>query len=121
MQSKLPNLGTNIFTVMSQLASQHKAVNMGQGFSDFMPPKRLIDALGRAANAGINQYAMMTGTPDLRHAIAGMVERCYGWRPDADSEITVTSGGSEAIFDAVQAVVQPGDEVIVLDPCYDIY
>ncbi|PJK13346.1 aminotransferase [Lysobacteraceae bacterium NML120232] len=121
MQSKLPNVGTNIFTVMSQLAAQHQAVNLGQGFPDFPVPERLIDALGRAMREGQNQYAMMTGTPQLRQAISEKTERCYGYRPDADSEITVTCGGSEAIFDAVQAVVHGGDEVIVLDPCYDIY
>lgn len=121
MQSKLPNVGTNIFTVMSQLAAQHQAVNLGQGFPDFPVPERLIDALGRAMREGQNQYAMMTGTPQLRQAISEKTERCYGYRPDADTEITVTCGGSEAIFDAVQAVVHGGDEVIVLDPCYDIY
>ncbi|PJK03426.1 aminotransferase [Lysobacteraceae bacterium NML75-0749] len=121
MQSKLPNIGTNIFTQMSQLAAQHQAVNLGQGFPDFPVPERLIAALASAMNEGQNQYAMMTGTPRLRQAISDKTERCYGYRPDADTEITVTSGGSEAIFNAVQAVVQAGDEVIVLDPCYDIY
>ena len=121
MQSKLPNVGTTIFTVMSQLAAQHGAVNLGQGFPDFPVPERLIDALDRAMRAGQNQYAMMTGTPALRQAIADKTERCYGHRPDPDSEITVTSGASEAIFDAVQAVVRAGEEVIVLDPCYDCY
>ncbi|PJJ96484.1 aminotransferase [Lysobacteraceae bacterium NML03-0222] len=121
MQSKLPNIGTNIFTQMSQLAAQHQAVNLGQGFPDFPVPERLIVALARAMNEGQNQYAMMTGTPRLRQSISDKTERCYGYRPDADTEITVTSGGSEAIFNAVQAVVQAGDEVIVLDPCYDIY
>ena len=121
MQSKLPKVGTTIFTVMSQLAAQHGAVNLGQGFPDFPVPERLIDALDRAMRAGHNQYAMMTGTPALRHAIAAKTERCYGYRPDADAEITVTSGASEAIFDAVHAVVRAGEEVIVLDPCYDCY
>ena len=121
MQSKLPKVGTTIFTVMSQLAAQHGAVNLGQGFPDFPVPGRLIDALDRAMRAGHNQYAMMTGTPALRQAIAAKTERCYGYRPDADAEITVTSGASEAIFDAVHAVVRAGEEVIVLDPCYDCY
>ena len=121
MQSKLPKVGTTIFTVMSQLAAQHGAVNLGQGFPDFPVPERLIDALDRAMRAGHNQYAMMTGTPALRQAIAAKTERCYGHRPDADAEITVTSGASEAIFDAVHAVVRAGEEVIVLDPCYDCY
>ncbi len=121
MQSKLPNVGTTIFTVMSQLAAQHGAVNLGQGFPDFPVPGRLVDALDRAMREGANQYAMMTGTPALRAAIADKTERCYGWRPDADAGITVTSGASEAIFDAVHAVVRAGEEVIVLDPCYDCY
>ncbi len=121
MQSKLPNVGTTIFTVMSQLAAQHGAVNLGQGFPDFAVPGRLVDALERAMREGANQYAMMTGTPGLRAAIAGKTERCYGVRPDADAEITVTSGASEAIFDAVHAVVRAGEEVIVLDPSYDCY
>lgn len=121
MQSKLPKVGTTIFTVMSQLAAQHGAVNLGQGFPDFPVPERLIDALDRAMRAGHNQYAMMTGTPALRQAIAAKTERCYGHHPDADTEVTVTSGASEAIFDAVHAVVRAGEEVIVLDPCYDCY
>ncbi|MGY0504129.1 pyridoxal phosphate-dependent aminotransferase [Luteimonas sp. e5] len=121
MQSKLPRVGTNIFSVMSQLALQHDAINLGQGFPDFPAPERLIDALARAMQSGDNQYAPMTGTPALRQAISDKTFECYGHRPDPDTEITVTSGGSEAIFDAVQAVVRAGDEVIVLDPCYDCY
>jgi Aspartate/tyrosine/aromatic aminotransferase len=119
--TKLPKVGTTIFTVMSQLAAEHKAVNLGQGFPDFPVPQRLIDELDKAMRAGHNQYAPMTGIPSLRQAIAAKTERCYGWRPDADAEITVASGGSEAIFDAIHAVVHPGEEVIVLDPCYDCY
>ena len=119
--TKLPKVGTTIFTVMSQLAAEHGAVNLGQGFPDFPVPERLIDALERAMRAGHNQYSMMTGIPALRQAIAAKTARCYGWQPDADSEITVTSGASEAIFDAIHAVVRAGEEVIVLDPCYDCY
>ena len=119
--SKLPKVGTTIFTVMSQLAAEHGAINLGQGFPDFDVPPRLVDALAHALREGHNQYAPMMGIPALRRAIAGKTERCYGWRPDADGEVTVTSGASEAIFDAVHAVVRPGDEVIVLDPCYDCY
>ena len=119
--TKLPKVGTTIFTVMSQLAAEYGAVNLGQGFPDFPVPERLIDALDRAMRAGHNQYSMMTGIPALRQAIADKTERCYGWRPNADSEITVTSGASEAIFDAIHAVVRAGEEVIVLDPCYDCY
>ncbi|HEY5852145.1 MAG TPA: pyridoxal phosphate-dependent aminotransferase [Lysobacter sp.] len=121
LQTKLPKVGTTIFTVMSQLAVEHKAVNLGQGFPDFAVPARLIEALDRAMRDGHNQYAPMTGIPALRQAIAAKTERCYGYRPDADAEVTVASGASEAIFDAIAAVVRPGDEVIVLDPCYDCY
>ena len=119
--TKLPKVGTTIFTVMSQLAAEHGAVNLGQGFPDFDVPERLVQALDRAMREGKNQYAPMTGLPVLRQAIAAKTERCYGYRPDPDTEVTVTSGASEAIFDAVHAVVRPGDEVIVLDPCYDCY
>ncbi len=120
-ETKLPKVGTTIFTVMSQLAMERGAVNLGQGFPDFEVPLRLVEALARAMREGRNQYAPMTGVPALREAIAGKTERCYGWRPDADTEITVTSGATEAIFDAVHAVVRPGDEVVVLEPCYDGY
>jgi methionine aminotransferase len=106
---------------MSQLAAEHQAVNLGQGFPDFPPPPRLVDELGKAMRAGHNQYSPMSGIPALRQAIAGKTERCYGWRPDADAEMTVASGASEAIFDAVHALVHAGEEVMVLDPCYDCY
>jgi methionine aminotransferase len=119
--TKLPKVGTTIFTVMSQLALEHQAVNLGQGFPDFDVPEPLIAALDRAMRAGRNQYAPMTGVPALRQAIAAKTQRCYGHKVDADAEITVTSGASEAIFDAVLAVVRPGEEVVVLDPCYDCY
>ncbi|UJB21212.1 MULTISPECIES: pyridoxal phosphate-dependent aminotransferase [Lysobacter] len=121
LATKLPKVGTTIFTVMSQLALEHQAVNLGQGFPDFDVPERLIEALNRAMREGKNQYAPMTGIPALRQAIAAKTEACYGYRPDADSDITVVSGASEAIFDAIHAVVRPGEEVIVLDPCYDSY
>jgi methionine aminotransferase len=119
--SKLPKVGTTIFTVMSQLAQQHQAVNLGQGFPDFEGPQRLRDALAAAMNGGKNQYAPMTGVPKLREQIAAKTERLYGRRVNADTEITVTSGATEALFAAIAAVVHPGEEVIVLDPCYDSY
>ena len=120
-RTKLPKVGTTIFTVMSQLAVEHQAVNLGQGFPDFAAPARLVDALDTAMRAGHNQYAPMTGIPALRQSIANKTQRVYGHRPDVDSEITVTSGATEAILDAIHAVVRAGEEVIVLDPCYDCY
>ncbi|KAA2286361.1 pyridoxal phosphate-dependent aminotransferase [Arenimonas fontis] len=120
-RTRLPRVGTTIFTVMSQLAAEHGAVNLGQGFPDFPPPQRLVDALARAVSEGRNQYAPSTGIPALRQAIADKTLACYGRRVDADAEVTVTGGASEAIFDAVLALVHPGEEVIVLDPCYDCY
>ncbi|MCQ4166502.1 pyridoxal phosphate-dependent aminotransferase [Tahibacter harae] len=121
IQTKLPKVGTTIFTVMSQLAQQHNAVNLGQGFPDFDGPQALRDALAAAMNSGKNQYAPMTGIAPLREQIALKTERLYGRKVNADSDITVTSGATEAIFAAIAAVVRPGDEVIVLDPCYDCY
>jgi methionine aminotransferase len=121
LETKLPKVGTTIFTVMSQLAAQHDAVNLGQGFPDFAVPARLVDELDKAMRAGHNQYAMMTGVPALRQAIARKTMRVYGVEPDPDTEVTVTSGATEAIFNAIAAVVRAGDEVIVLDPCYDCY
>ncbi len=120
-QTKLPKVGTTIFSVMSQLAAEHGAVNLGQGFPDFPAPQRLLDATSAAMNAGHNQYAPMQGVPVLRQAIAAKALECYGAVVDADTEITVTSGGTEAIFNAIHAVVRPGEEVIVLDPAYDCY
>ena len=121
IETKLPKVGTTIFTVMSQLAAEHKAVNLGQGFPDFDGPPALRDALARAMGEGRNQYAPMTGVPALREAIARKTERLYGCKVNPDTEITVTSGATEALFAAIAAVVRAGDEVIVLDPCYDSY
>jgi len=119
--TKLPKVGTTIFTVMSQLATQHKAINLGQGFPDFDGPQSLRDALAAAMNSGKNQYAPMTGVPKLREQIALKTEKLYGRKVSADTEVTVTSGATEALFAAIAAVVHAGEEVIVLDPCYDSY
>jgi methionine transaminase len=121
VHSKLPRVGTNIFTTMSQLATQHGAVNLGQGFPDFPTPQALQDALARHVAAGRNQYAPMTGVPKLREQIALKTQRMYGRVVDPDLAVTVTSGATEALFAAVAATVDAGDEVIVLDPCYDAY
>jgi methionine transaminase len=119
--SRLPHVGTTIFTVMSALAQEHGAVNLGQGFPDFDCDPRLIDAVGQAMRAGLNQYPPMTGVPVLREAVAAKIAAMYGHRYDAGSEITITAGATQAIITAVLAVVRPGDEVIVLEPCYDSY
>jgi methionine aminotransferase len=121
ISSKLPRVGTTIFTVMSQLALQHKAVNLGQGFPDFDGPPLLREALARAMADGRNQYAPMTGIPKLREQIAAKIARCYGRSVNPDTEVTVTSGATEALFCAIAALVRPGEEVILLDPCYDSY
>lgn len=121
IETKLPNVGTTIFTTMSRLAVEHNALNLGQGFPDFDGPPRLREALFAAMNAGHNQYAPMSGIPALREQIAAKVKRHYGRDVDADTEVTITSGATEALFAAIAAVVRAGDEVIVLDPCYDSY
>ena len=121
IDSKLPSVGTTIFTVMSRLATELGAINLSQGFPDFDCDPALVDAVAHHMRSGRNQYAPMPGVPALREAIAAKYERWYGRRYDPESEITVTSGGTEALFDAVAAVVRPGDEVIVLEPCYDSY
>ena len=121
IESKLPSVGTTIFTVMSRLAADLGAINLSQGFPDFDCDPALIDAVAKHMREGRNQYAPMQGVLPLREAIAAKYEAIYGRRYDPDSEVTVTSGGTEAIFDAVAAVVRPGDEVIVLEPCYDSY
>lgn len=121
IDTKLPKVGTTIFSVMSQLAVEHKAVNLGQGFPDFEPPEALREAISRAMAEGRNQYAPGIGLPGLREQIALKTERLYGRGIDAGSEVTVTSGATEALFAAIAAVVRAGDEVIVFDPAYDSY
>ena len=119
--SRLPQVGTTIFTVMSALALEHDAVNLGQGFPDFDCNPRLLDAVNTAMRAGLNQYPPMPGVPALREAVAAKIGAMYGHAYDAGSEITITAGATQAIITIILAVVHPGDEVIVLDPCYDSY
>ena len=120
-ESKLPDVGTTIFTVMSRLAEDCGAINLSQGFPDFQPPKELLELVGHHLAAGRNQYPPMIGVASLREEIAGKLSSLYGIRPDPDTEITVSSGGTEALFCAIHAVVRAGDEVIVFDPAYDSY
>ena len=119
--SKLPDVGTTIFTVMSALAAEQKALNLSQGFPDFDGPPALLDRVEAHMRDGRNQYPPMAGVESLRQAIAEKVENLYGLKCRADDEVTVTAGATEALFCAIAAVVHPGDEVIVLDPAYDSY
>ncbi|MBU0828800.1 MAG: pyridoxal phosphate-dependent aminotransferase [Gammaproteobacteria bacterium] len=119
--SKLPNVGTTIFTVMSALATERKAVNLGQGFPDFECAPELVNAVTAAMQAGHNQYPPMTGVPALREAVARKIEALHGRAYNPNTEITITAGATQAIITAVLAIVHAGDEVIVLDPCYDSY
>ncbi|MFM1979220.1 MAG: hypothetical protein RLZ68_485 [Pseudomonadota bacterium] len=119
--SRLPNVGTTIFTVMSALATQHKAVNLGQGFPDFACDSALLNHVTQAMQAGHNQYPPMPGVPVLRQAIATKIEALYARQYSADSEITVTAGATQGILTTLLAIVHPGDEVIVLEPFYDSY
>lgn len=121
LASKLPQVGTTIFTVMSALAAEHNAVNLGQGFPDFACDPALVDAVTAAMQAGHNQYPPMTGVPALREAVSAKIEALHGRRYDPASEITITAGATQAIITTILAIVHPGDEVIVLDPCYDSY
>lgn len=119
--SKLPDVGVTIFTVMSALAAKHGAINLAQGFPDFECDPALCALVSRHMEQGRNQYAPMAGVSSLRRAIARKYAALYGAVYDPDTDITVTSGATEALFDAVMAFVSPGDEVIVLEPCYDSY
>ncbi len=120
-ETKLPRVGTTIFTQMSALAQAHQAINLSQGFPDFDGPEALLARVDHHIRQGANQYAPMSGVPALCVAIAAKVERCYGRAVDAVTEVTVTSGATEALFAAISAVVRPGDEVILFDPAYDSY
>jgi methionine aminotransferase len=121
INSKLPGTGTTIFTVMSALATEYNAVNLGQGFPDFEMNNQLTSLVTKAMNEGHNQYAPMAGWMPLREAIAGKVNFLYGAVVDPSREITITPGGTYAIYCALTAILQPGDEVIVMQPCYDSY
>ncbi len=121
IQTKFPTMGITIFTVMSALATEKGAVNLGQGFPDFECDPKLVDAVTEAMKKGLNQYPPMTGIAPLREAVASKVEALYGRKYDPASEITITAGATQAIITAVLAIVKPGDEVIVLEPCYDSY
>lgn len=121
VESRLPWVGTTIFTVMSALAHRHGAINLGQGFPDFACDPKLIDAVDAAMRAGANQYPPMAGVPTLRRAVADKIAALHGRSYDAETEVTITAGATQAIFTALLAVVHPGDEVIVLTPCYDSY
>jgi methionine transaminase len=121
LNSRLPNVGTTIFTVMSALAAEHGAVNLGQGFPDFDCDPALLDRVQAAMREGLNQYPPMAGVPALRQAVALKIEALYGRAYDAEREITITAGATQAILTAVLCCVHPGDEVIVLEPCYDSY
>ncbi len=121
LQSRLPNVGTTIFTVMSTLAAEKKAVNLGQGFPDFNCDPKLVADVTHAMTGGLNQYPPMTGVAELRETVAKKISAMYGRDYSAATEITITAGATQAIITAVLAVVHPGDEVIVLEPCYDSY
>ena len=121
LHSRLPRVGTTIFTVMSRLAQECGAINLSQGFPDFDPPRRLVELVAQKMREGVNQYAPMAGWPPLQQAIVAKVEALYGRRVSPESEVTVTSGATEALFCAIHAVVRPGDEVVLLEPAYDSY
>ncbi|MES2257579.1 MAG: pyridoxal phosphate-dependent aminotransferase [Pseudomonadota bacterium] len=121
LTTRLPAVGTTVFTRMSALAAEHGAVNLGQGFPDFACEPGLVDMVSEAMRAGFNQYPMMTGAPVLRQAIAAKVEAIYGHAYDVNTEITVTTGATQALTTAILCCVHPGDEVIVIEPAYDSY
>ena len=119
--SKLPDIGTSIFSVMTRLANEHGAINLSQGFPDFDCDPALVEAVTRAMRAGHNQYAPMPGVMTLREAIAAKVKACYGASVDPASEVVVTSGATAGLYATLTALVHPGDEVLLFEPCYDSY
>jgi methionine aminotransferase len=121
MQSKLPNIGTSIFTVMSQLAAKHNAINLGQGFPDFPMSAELIECVNKAMQSGGNQYAHTNGVPLLRERLAEKIKYLYDVNINPETNITITPGGTYSIFCAFSTIIQPGDEVIIFEPAYDSY
>ena len=121
IQSKLPNVGTSIFTIMSGLAREHNAINLSQGFPDFNCDDKLLELCRKYMNAGFNQYSPMQGVIELRERIAQIIQTCYNNTYSPDTEITVTAGATQAIYTSIAAFINKGDEVIVFEPCYDCY
>lgn len=121
IRSKLPNIGTSIFAIMTEKANKHNALNLSQGFPDFNPPKKLVDLVSKYMGEGNNQYAPMPGVMKLREKIAEKTEALYGHAYNPETEVTVTAGATEAIFTSITAFVQEGDEVIIFEPAYDSY
>lgn len=119
--SKLPNIETTIFTVMGGLANKHQAINLSQGFPNFKSNQKLIDMVTKAMNSGYNQYALMPGNMELREAISKKFDLLYGTSYHPESEITITAGATQAIYDVITAFVRPDDEVIIFKPAYDCY
>lgn len=121
IQSRLPEVGTSIFTVMSKMAQEHGAINLSQGFPDFPVDSTLVDLIYARMRDGFNQYAPMPGVPALRNVIADIVSKTYNRATDPETEVTITAGGTEALYSVIAALVHAGDEVIVFDPAYDSY
>ncbi|TAH41795.1 MAG: aminotransferase class I/II-fold pyridoxal phosphate-dependent enzyme [Bacteroidetes bacterium] len=121
IKSKLPGVGTTIFSVMTALANEHKAINLSQGFPDFESPADLIELVHGYMKQGMNQYAPMQGLLSLREQVSEKTKNLYGVEYDPESEINITSGGTQALYTAITAMIRDGDEVIVLEPAYDCY
>lgn len=121
IKSRLPDLGTTIFTIMSRMAQEHNAINLSQGFPDFQVSEELIELVHARMLEGHNQYAPMPGVPSLRNAIAKVIKETHNRNTDPETEITITAGGTEALFATISALISEGDEVILFDPAYDSY
>jgi methionine aminotransferase len=121
LQSKLPEIGTSIFSVMSKMAVDHDAINLAQGFPDYNCSDELIELVNHYQKKGDNQYAPMGGVQKLREQISKKIEKLYGRLYDVENEITITAGATQAIYTAITTVVQTGDEVIIIEPAYDSY